>query len=384
MIEPGTSRNGALDGMRGLAALAVIFYHSILHHEYLVSTVLISPLHTMSTAGDVAIKLALMLFNGGNAVLLFYVLSGFVLHLSLDHSRGRPATVAINFVIRRLCRLYPALWLCMALFLALAWLYHAMQWRGFPAPDAWVAAKNAMRVQIRWHGPSATIQVELLAIPFVLATFAAGRLLGTLGLLVCALYALVAMEQPLLAFNLTSMSSNLLAFAAGMLVADRRFAQVFENASQSGLWLLVCAGIVLRGVLSMNSTIGYIGQVCISAALVGGVYHASPECALRRFLQQRAVALLGRISYSLYLLNVIVLFIVWGAIDNRAIYAQYPLASGLLTGLVVSAISIPLAVLSERYVERAGIRLGHRLSRTAWNAPSFMRFASAGGAVRRP
>jgi Predicted acyltransferases len=81
-----------LDSLRGLAALAVFFFHMYLvFNENLISRLLFE-------YGPLRIAVA-----GSEAVTFFFVLSGFVLSLPF-HSRNQPAYR--KFVIRRVCRIY--------------------------------------------------------------------------------------------------------------------------------------------------------------------------------------------------------------------------------------------------------------------------------------
>ena len=82
--------------LRGIACLAVVFFHyrGLLNNTY-----------TQQNLGD-------LLFEGGYfGVDIFFMLSGFVIVLSTtrDHS-------SINFIIRRVLRLYPVYIVCLALF----------------------------------------------------------------------------------------------------------------------------------------------------------------------------------------------------------------------------------------------------------------------------
>lgn len=86
----GTARYPGLDGLRGLAALGVVLYHySVRYDQYLGHH-----------------PLPHVWFEEGSAgVLLFFILSGFVISLSLE--RGRSAA---SFAVSRVARLYPTYW----------------------------------------------------------------------------------------------------------------------------------------------------------------------------------------------------------------------------------------------------------------------------------
>ena len=87
-----------LQSLRGLAALTVMIHHCSFYYIY--------------APGPK--KWAEVLFNAHAAVVVFYVLSGFVLYESLKASTIT-ANAALRFYVRRLFRIYPALWLACAL-----------------------------------------------------------------------------------------------------------------------------------------------------------------------------------------------------------------------------------------------------------------------------
>ncbi|MES0203334.1 MULTISPECIES: acyltransferase [unclassified Mesorhizobium] len=361
-MDSESYRSNALDGLRGIAATSVIFYHAILHHQVLIDTILIPPIQSLSTFGDVATKIVLAAVNGNSAVLLFFVLSGFVLRLSLERDKARPIVVVVNFVVRRLCRLYPAMFFCMGCFLAVAILYQQLGWAGFPVPNLGAALVNASLFKITWHGPSGTIQAEFLAVPFILAAFFIGRTFGPIAVLACVAYSIFAFGNPAMVLWAPNMHSWLSAFMVGMLVADKRLKPFFSEMTGPALVLLCVGFFVLRAATDMNGIQSAVGQTALCGALVGAVYYASPKLAVVRFLNWHPVLFLGRISYSLYLLNVIWLFVAWSIVVPLGVETTHPLFTGMVVGTVVLLLTIPLAAFSERLFEQGGVWLGQRLT----------------------
>ena len=117
---PGTGRIFALDSLRGLAALAVVFHHLLLIAIPLetrigarsVLALLLSDNDRFDTPDPFTLPGVFALFDatplhvlwGGNeAVVLFFVLSGFVLYL--PYANGRPAPY-LQFMTKRICRIY--------------------------------------------------------------------------------------------------------------------------------------------------------------------------------------------------------------------------------------------------------------------------------------
>ena len=89
-----------LDSLRGLAALVVVIFHV---HAWLDFT---KATHFKSSVPNHILNI---LFNGYNAVSLFFVLSGFV--LSLRYIKENTQQVSYTeFMIKRIFRLYPVYW----------------------------------------------------------------------------------------------------------------------------------------------------------------------------------------------------------------------------------------------------------------------------------
>jgi peptidoglycan/LPS O-acetylase OafA/YrhL len=339
-------------------------YHSILHNDAsLVPRVLVQPLQAMPTVRDAVTKLFLVLFNGEVAVYVFFVLSGCVLRLSLERQgrdprigSGEAARLCAGFALARAVRLYPPVIACMVLFYGLSQL-------GIPGLvrfTPWQLVQNASLWAITMHGPSNTIQVELLAIPFILAAWLLRRCLGLPALALCVVYGVLALEAGWMVFFLPNMHAYLIAFVAGMIAAEPRLRPLLAEAP-GGAWWGALAGLVLCRAFDPQGLItSLVAMVLAAAFLVAGLLHGQ-RGSLHRALEHPAVQALGRVSFSLYLLNVPVLYAVWGWTDGRPWVARHALEAGLLVALVSFAFTYPLAWASERWVERPAVVAGRWL-----------------------
>src|SRR5690606_6778553 len=92
--RPKTARLGELDALRGLAALAVVAFHYTTSYAQQVGH--LQPLGFGFTPGNYGVH-------------LFFLISGYVIFMTLEHTRD-----GMDFVVSRFSRLYPAYWFCIA------------------------------------------------------------------------------------------------------------------------------------------------------------------------------------------------------------------------------------------------------------------------------
>ncbi len=358
--EPGGhGRARALDGLRGIAAVAVVIYHAILHNDLsLIQRVLLQPIQTAASWRDGLTKLALSLFDGEAAVYLFFVLSGCVLRLSLARQGDVAAPrLGLSFALARAIRLYPPV-------IATMLLIYALGWAGAPGVRVfapWELLANATLWATPMHGPSYTIQLELMAVPFILIAWLARRRFGIVGLVLCLVWGMMALETGWMVGFLPNMHAFLVAFMAGMLVAEPQLGPVLAEAP-AGAWWAALAGVLLTRVWEPHVRItGLIGMAMCATLLVGGLLHGR-RGSLHAALEGRLAQRLGRVSFSLYLLSVPVLYVLWGWTDRWAWVGRHALEMGLVVGVVAVGVTYPLAWASERWVERPAVLASRRVA----------------------
>ncbi|CAL8981704.1 hypothetical protein RHODGE_RHODGE_03940 [Rhodoplanes serenus] len=338
------ARNHQLDGLRGYAATAVVVYHAILGTDpALTARVLPPPVHHLDSGSDLLIKAAIAIANGEAAVTLFFVLSGAVLFASLQR---QPAP--LPFVVRRLFRIYPALLAAIALGAVI------LVAQGRPPSPTQIAADIAL-FDFRIIGAAWTLQVEVLAIPFILASFWAGRRFGAAGIAAVFVVAFLIVKIPALTPIVVMIKPQLLPFTLGFLVASPLGASLGRRLSAPWFAAALVAVLLARHVIPSPNVALYTLQLS-AGLLVCALYHGRAGW-FGEALARPTSRLLGRISYSLYLLNVPLLlaFEPW-------LRGSPPLLVGLPLGLLIVALTIPMAIAAERWIERPGIRLGARIA----------------------
>ncbi len=176
------TRYEALDGVRGYAALTVIVYHCFLAldpqiwHKFDKVSIL-----EVATFNDFLSKLFLNIFNGDAAVIVFFILSGFVLGRSLerDFVRFSPQSAITAFIVRRVLRLYPAFFV--ALIGTIAILASAFWVFSIPFSSFYFSSinliRNALLINPEISGITWSILIEFAALPYlVVFGYAAFRL----------------------------------------------------------------------------------------------------------------------------------------------------------------------------------------------------------------
>lgn len=363
-------RNAALDGLRGYAAITVLFYHTILACDpQLIGGTLNRGVQAQSTAYGVLVKIALALLNGEVAVSIFFVISGIVLFRSLrrkGHAPGlRPAlAVSWRFSVQRILRIWPVMAVCLAVKVGL-FQSIARLWPGsVGAPTTHDLLLNLFLVKIPVHGATWTLLVEFAAVPLLLAAFFAVRRWGGIALVPFAAYAgLAALGHPRLLWGSPWLIAGLPLIVAGMAIEcgwlDWLMRPPLRNAAAlAALPVLLTATLFIPTSMPKLHATAFLVSVPV---LVAWVYVAH-EGAVGRFLQSPLSLWLGLLSYSFYLWNVPVFELLLSSLDREMIVA-HPLETGLLVGLATCVITIPIAHLSERWIEQPGIRLGRLLTR---------------------
>lgn len=373
-VSPG-GRFAALDSLRGVAALMVLAFHCwkiglfeqpagwAAHLWYW------TPLNWLIT--------------GRPWVILFFVLSGFVLSIALE--RAGASQGYAGFVLRRMCRIYLP-FAASILFSALAWAlvrpapidglsswFNDLAWT--EPPTARLIALHLLMTGVKGQDSLNPIMWSLvyelrisIIFPFlwtlvrrwpwlsllgaVVAHFGASLAVGCGGNPQCAPFRGDDLAE---SFVLTGYFAVFFVF--GMFVAHHRDAIVgtlrrIPGWRRAVLSLGAVYSVILPHapyfsvLLPADITFGLGSALMIALAL------GSP--AWSRTLQSRPLLWLGRVSYSLYLTHNIVLLAV--------VHLLYPFLDGVGLLAAVAVSSLIVAECSYRLMEAPSIRLGRYIS----------------------
>ncbi len=344
-----------MDGLRGYAAIAVVVFHSILDRDPTQNQRIVRPpIQDAHGVYEVLSKLVFMIVSGETAVVLFFVLSGTVLFESLRRRHARALATAVGFSLRRLIRLYPTF------FVSLLCCLGAFALTGALAVQKKHFLGNAALCDFSILGASWTLQVEFLAVPFILVGFWSFQRLGFAGIAVAYAVFATVLCAPWLSAHFVYYQRFLSCFALGMLVPTG-LGRVIARLIPAQASPIVLAGMLAsRHVMGLHWWSMDTEQV-LAALLVALLYHGRAGC-LGHALGHRVSQYLGRLSYSLYLFNIVFLILADHWTHQLVLIRAHPLESGVLLSVPILAAGIAVAHVSERYLERPSIDWARRMT----------------------
>jgi len=360
MGREGAARLGALDGLRGLAALGIVvlhvwmFDHGDVHGGF-----------DPRSAQDMAINELRL------GVVLFFVLSGFLLYrpfLAAAHGE-RPFPAPRAYARRRAARLLPAYWFALAgSFVLLGWLDHPLRATAGELPVFVLFGQNYLAETAKHLDPpmwSLAVEVSFYAaLPLVgyLALRAGPRRSTQLAL--CGGLALAGLAYTALSVTrawpwtaTATLPIHLTEFAAGMAIAVLLHRRALSR--RTGLALLAAGAALVAGDALWHELAGSAGTAqrvlrdlpaAIGFALVVAAVAGAPLRS--RALVAAPVRALGTISYALYLWHYL-------AIMYLRARAAWPADMAEALALTLT-LTLPVAALSWFAIERPALRWARR------------------------
>jgi peptidoglycan/LPS O-acetylase OafA/YrhL len=347
-----------LQSLRGLAALLVLLGHGI--------NIYAEPKIVYHWA---------LICNGRAAVVLFFVLSGFVLTRSL-------AEVELSllnwgrFLVRRAARIFPAIW-----FVSLLSIVYILTLR------RWVPVPDGSASFLSHFGEARLAPLSLLASFAGLSTALVPQLwtvsLELAASIVMPLIAFLAFNRPR-AFVCLALASLMFSFSFGQHLPLA--AGIFGPSFVAGAWLATgsrwqrrlfamagSAANLIAGLLAFlflftqflplayTSPLACLIETFMSAAIIGLIVYS--DAADIKILRTPYLTRLGDISYSLYLVH----YLIGGVLLSLLTVWQVPQMLGLVgawkpiifAGCML-VVTVVVADMLHAFVERPGIEFGKR------------------------
>jgi peptidoglycan/LPS O-acetylase OafA/YrhL len=299
----------ALDGLRGLAILAVFFYHYAGGAAH-AST---GPLRAVAAVFGL----------GWAGVDLFFVLSGFLITGILYDTRNDPAYFR-KFYIRRALRIFPPYYLVIILLVLSTCLIGAhwslahlwfLVYLGYPAALIWPSLTHFSSIILFTHVWSLSVEEQFYMIwPWAVARLrSTGRiLLGCLALSICALllrgaFSIVSTLSPSWSYTFLFCRMDQLALGAAIAMAMR--GPWARRLLQWSLAVFLPSSLTVAGMCWLRHTVDHSDPVISSVgflliALACGSLLVSclrPSSIAGRSFSIAPLRVLGKYSYGFYL-----------------------------------------------------------------------------------
>jgi peptidoglycan/LPS O-acetylase OafA/YrhL len=353
-----TKRVPELQILRGLAAAIVALAH-------------VAQIYTMPHRFKLALDTAL---NAHAAVIFFFVLSGYVLSLSLMRS-GINREEIINFYFRRACRIFPAMWASCVISIAVACAINGYSKHpllsGIYLPAVWPAFFAWNQVL---NPPTWSVLAEMTG-SFFLPLFVWIALRKPKFVLPLIILLLIFTLQ----FSNHQHLSNfgfLLYFALGMiaLIAPPRFSRAVAMHPKTVALISLIAFLLFRYFWFRMTTghwqTGFDSYSAPIPAIIEGISTVLLIMVINRlsgrlpWLVGGWLGTLGNISYSFYLLHYPAIIFLAGILSPfmTTLHISGVTATAILA-ISTFGLTVPLALLMYRFLERPGISLGRILSK---------------------
>lgn len=311
-----------LDALRGIAALAVVFYHYFYRYNNIYG-------HS-----EIAVDWASW---GAYGVQLFFIISGFVIFMTINNVK-KPK----DFLISRFSRLYPAFWVCA---LTTYCVMHFFPLQGRETELAYAILNLLMFHQYfdvpHIDGVYWTLTVELTFYCWVFIFYSCKQINNLVFFLAGSTFLYILKNQQIISPPEITSLILLIDYVPFFLIGLCCF-KVFQKGCQKRYYLSLFLAIfaILSGTNYLTLSAVYLILILSFILAINNKL---------TFLKFKPLVWLGSISYSLYLLHQNIGYI----IINFAIDHEIPPLIGIAVAVFVS---LSLAHLSFKYVERPALR----------------------------
>lgn len=372
-------RYDSLDSIRGLAALAVVFSHSLIalpvfyaalggqgSQNFLIDLLAFSPFH--------------LFWTGHEAVILFFILSGFVLSLPYLNNRK---LVYKNYLIQRFFRIYiPYIVIIMiSIFLqtllyspgGIAGMSKWFNWMWMLPVDTNLFAHFLFMTGELTHNYNTAawslvheMRISLI-FPFLVLLIKRSSVVHDLALIAAVFMIRYAVPGDL-AYKLSDTLYYALFFVIGAVLAKYReqLGLMFRKTNLAFKLALFAVALLLYNWhwnfgLILDEASPYrsyfqdkaIGDLSIAAGACLFFMFAIHSSFAEKLLTHKVPLFLGKISYSLYLVHPVVLLTLFYALHNQV--------NTFVLLAMVPVVSIALAALYYRWVELPSMKMGKLL-----------------------
>jgi len=348
MNDAAHPRLAHIDGLRGLAALLVLYQHLLEYVGRAAPAASFARLHLDWTLG--------WLDFGKVGVVVFFAISGYIVPSSFSGASPR-----LGFVVSRVFRLYPAYWVSLA---AAALLLPRFGTPAFPVEQLFA---NTTMLQRLFRHPDVlgvywTLLIELFFYALCLALFCAGRLSSarSLAIVFGTMLGVAVAAAPMRAGGIEAAPVGLPLYLAVMLFGSCLRLAVIERDAQARRYAVRMFGTLLLVIpLAWATAYDEHSHKESVFADIAAFWLALLIFVVTLKRQTFAVPPLiyaGAISYSVYLIHPLALELA----RQMATFTAWP-GSGWVQAAATLVLTLAAAHVVHHHVERPSIRFGRQL-----------------------
>jgi peptidoglycan/LPS O-acetylase OafA/YrhL len=359
-----------IESLRGLGALAVAGWHMSglnLHGVQLLPHVAWNEVGSVqNTVG----KLAFVLFPGHAALMMFFVISGCVLRVSLQYGPQGRAAGAWRFAIARVFRIYPIV-VAGTLVAALVGGWQIAATTMQPAMPLTVSTliANMLLLDVSLNASLWALQLEVLMAPAIVLFYFLERSYGTRILIAAVVIATLLSFSKRWTFW-PPLSHNFFSFLVGMLIPTlgaQLAAKISRTMAQRILVVSALTLVLVGQIVGFFSQFSSLVETYAAATLISLVTYRNDLRGVG-FLDAWPFRRLGLCSGSYYVLHTPLLplgLVIAALVVPISWSATAPLLVGLLMISASLLVLAPLMMASYRLIEGPGIALGREVIRWA-------------------
>jgi peptidoglycan/LPS O-acetylase OafA/YrhL len=351
-----------IESLRGLGALAVAGFHM---SGWTVNGMgLLSPELWPGIAGwQAAIgKFHFAMFSGHAALMMFFVISGCVLQVSLQYGPQDTVAATMRFAVARVFRIYPIVIVGTVIAAVAGTLLGT-------APPATTSSlvRNMLLIDATFNETLWALQLEVLMAPCIFLFYFVGRRCGPWPVLAAVLLTTALSFTKKWTFW-PPLSHDFFSFILGMLIPSlgAQWARALSRRTAQIAFFLCALMLIFAGqFLGFYAQSATVLEAYAAAALISIVTYRNDLMGVR-FLDAWPFRRLGLASGSYYVLHMPLLpfAVVIADLVVPASWSQtLPLPVGLGVILVSLALFAPIAFVSFQLIEAPGIACGRWMIR---------------------
>jgi peptidoglycan/LPS O-acetylase OafA/YrhL len=360
-----------VESLRGLGAFAVAGWHMSGWNIHGVQLFEHTTWHDVGSFQRTLGKIAFVLLPGHAALMMFFVISGFVLRVSLQHGPQAWINATRRFAVARVFRIYPIVIAGTLVAASIAgWQIPATpDQAAIPLTGSTLLA-HMLLLDTSINSTLWALQLEVLMAPVILICYFLERSYGTGPLIAAVLVTTILSFTKKWTFW-PPLSHHFFAFLVGMLIPTigaQFAASLSRAAAQRALIVSACTLILVGQIVGFYSQFSALAETYAAAVFIGLVTYRHDLRGVS-FLDAWWVRRLGLCSGSYYVLHVPLLpfFLPLAAfLVPNAWSATAPLLVGILVVAGSLIMFAPLMLVSFNLVERPGIALGREINRWTW------------------